>query len=166
MEPETPRPQDVPGLRTAERHDFPRLSLSSPTRIILATLSSSALGMFLGLYQGGKMAQLRFRAEHAHKMPTTTTDWYFYHKSKNYHAAQGGLKEGLKMSGKLGLWTTIFFSLEHTLDVYRGTADLLNTVIAGLTVSGGFSLWSKSIPFFSQQGSGGFWPFFLFSPLT
>jgi len=91
------------------------------------------------------MAQLRFRAEHAHKMPTRTADWYFYHKSKNYHAAWGGIREGLRMGSRLGILATGLVWIEHTVDVYRGSADFLSTVCASVAVSGGFSLWSRSM---------------------
>ncbi|CAI4218451.1 unnamed protein product [Parascedosporium putredinis] len=96
--------------------DYPRLDMSTPARLGIASLGAFGLGMTLGGAHGGKVAQLRFRAEHAHKMPTTTTDWYFYHRSKNYHAAYGGLKEGFKMGSKLGFWAFAMIWLEHTVD--------------------------------------------------
>ena len=89
------------------------------------------------------MAQLRFRAEHAHKMPDTTTGWYFYHKSKNYHAMQGGIREGFRMGLKTGVWTFVALSLESTVDRYRGASDMFSTTIATLTVAGAFSLWRE-----------------------
>ena len=89
------------------------------------------------------MAQLRFRAEHAHKMPDTTAGWYLYHKSKNYHAMQGGIREGFRMGFKTGIWSLVALSLESTVDRYRGSSDMFSTVIATLTVAGAFSLWRK-----------------------
>ncbi|CAM1504871.1 Fc.00g024620.m01.CDS01 [Cosmosporella sp. VM-42] len=125
-------------------HDpHPRLSLPTPTRLLLGSLSSSLVGFSLGATQGGQMAQLRFRAEHAHKMPDTTTGWYFYHKSKNYHAMQGGIREGFRMGLKTGLWTFVALSLESTVDRYRGASDMFSTTIATLTVAGAFSLWRE-----------------------
>ncbi|KZL73586.1 hypothetical protein CT0861_02924 [Colletotrichum tofieldiae] len=121
-----------------------RLSIPTPARIPLAGMVGFGIGTTLGLAHGGRTAQLRFRAEHAHKMPTTTTGWYLYHKSKNYHAMQGGLREGLRMGSRLSFWTLMTFGLESTVDRYRGKTDLLSTVLASLTVAGGFSLWSKS----------------------
>lgn len=91
------------------------------------------------------MAGLRFRAEHAHKLPTTTTGWYLYHKSKNYHVAYGGIREGFRMGFKVCVWTTAMFAIEQMFDTYRGTADLLNTVTSCVTVAGAFSLWSTTI---------------------
>jgi hypothetical protein len=120
-----------------------RLSLPTPARVTAAGASAFAVGIGLGLAHGGKTTELRFRAEHAHKMPTTTAGWYLYHKSKNYKVAHGAIKEGLRMGAKLGFWTTLTFGLESTVDRYRGTSDLVSTVLASLTVAGGFSLWSK-----------------------
>ncbi|KAF4341789.1 hypothetical protein FBEOM_4246 [Fusarium beomiforme] len=119
----------------------PRLSVATPTRLMLGTISSALVGFSLGATQGGQMAQLRFRAEHAHKMPDTTTGWYFYHKSKNYHAMQGGIREGFRMGLKTGFWSLLALSLESTVDRYRGASDMFSTTIATLTVAGAFSLW-------------------------
>lgn len=92
------------------------------------------------------MAQLRFRAEHAHKMPDTTTGWYFYHKSKNYHAMQGGIREGFRMAGKTGFWSFAALSLETTVDRMRGSSDMLSTIVASVSVAGMFSLTRKKDP--------------------
>ncbi|KAK0624527.1 hypothetical protein B0T17DRAFT_616746 [Bombardia bombarda] len=124
-----------------------RLSLPAPFRLPLASGLGFLLGLGLGTAQGSTMASLRFRAEHAHKLPTTMTGWYLYHKSKNYHVAFGGLKEGLKMGAKVSFWTSAMFGIEHMFDMYRDTCDLLNTVTACVTVAGGFSLWNRfSLP--------------------
>ncbi|KAK1998077.1 hypothetical protein LX36DRAFT_577070 [Colletotrichum falcatum] len=124
-----------------------RLSITTPARISLAGMVGFGIGATLGLAHGGRTAQLRFRAEHAHKMPTTTTGWYLYHKSKNYHAMQGGLREALHMGSRLSFWTLMTFGLESTVDRYRGKSDLLSTVLASLTVAGAFSFWNRfSLP--------------------
>lgn len=128
-----------------------RLSLPPMIRIPAATVVAFSMGFGLGVAQGSTMTGLRFRAEHAHKLPTTTTGWYLYHKSKNYHGMFGGLKEGFKTGFKLSLITTAVFCTENLFDVYRGSKDLFNTVAASLAVAGGFSIISR---FF----------FFLFSP--
>jgi hypothetical protein len=60
--------------------------------------------------------------------------------------ALGGVKEGFKMGAKVSFWTAAFFSVEEIFDRYRGTKDFVNTVIASLSVAGGFSLWSRSSP--------------------
>jgi hypothetical protein len=124
----------------------PRLSVLTPTRLLLGSVSSSMIGLALGAMQGGQMAQLRFRAEHAHKMPDTTAGWYLYHKSKNYHAMQGGLREGFRMGAKTGFWSFMALGLETTVDRYRGSSDMFSTIVATLTVAGAFSLWRKSFP--------------------
>ncbi|AEO59498.1 hypothetical protein MYCTH_2307854 [Thermothelomyces thermophilus ATCC 42464] len=124
-----------------------RLSLPAPLRIPMASVLSFLAGFTLGTANGGKMAGLQFRAEHAHKLPTTTTGWYLYHKSKNYHMAYGGIREGLRMGLRVSFWTTAMFGIEQMFDSYRGTADMLNTITSCVTVAGGFSLWNRfSLP--------------------
>ncbi|KAM3504878.1 hypothetical protein MY10362_003304 [Beauveria mimosiformis] len=120
--------------------DAMRLSMLAPTRLLLGSLASTIIGFMLGGFQGGQMAQLRFRAEHAHKMPDTTTGWYFYHKSKNYHAMQGGIREGFRMGAKTGFWSFTALSLETTVDRLRGSSDMLSTIVATVSVAGMFSL--------------------------
>ncbi|OTB01326.1 hypothetical protein M426DRAFT_323597 [Hypoxylon sp. CI-4A] len=120
-----------------------RLSIPPLIRIPAAALTSFTLGMALGLAHGSKMAGLRFRAEHAHRLPTTTTGWYLYHKSKNYHLAFGGLKEGVKVGARLSVLSTAMFCAENLFDVYRGTKDIFSTVMASLAVAGGFSFWNR-----------------------
>lgn len=124
-----------------------RLSIPPLIRIPAAALTAFGVGMTLGLAQGSKMAGLRFRAEHAHRLPTTTTGWYLYHKSKNYHLAYGGLKEGFKVGVRLSVLSTSMFCAENLFDVYRGTKDLFSTVMASLAVAGGFSFWSMAFSF-------------------
>ncbi|CAK7234667.1 hypothetical protein SCUCBS95973_009013 [Sporothrix curviconia] len=120
-----------------------RLSLPDVVRIPLATAASFTVGMGLGVAHGSTMAGMRFRAEHAHKLPTTTAGWYLYHKSKNYHVAYGGIREGLRMGARVSVWTTAMFGIETLFDQYRGTQDLANTVVACVTVAGAFSLWNR-----------------------
>ncbi|KAG5755259.1 hypothetical protein H9Q69_005492 [Fusarium xylarioides] len=136
-------PMPMPSDLTFPQDTNPRLSIATPVRLMLGTLSSAIVGFSLGATQGGQMAQLRFRAEHAHKMPDTTTGWYFYHKSKNYHAMQGGIREGFRMGLKTGFWSFLALSLESTVDRYRGASDMFSTTIATLTVAGAFSLWHR-----------------------
>jgi hypothetical protein len=119
-----------------------RFSLPLHYRIPLATGLAFVGGMILGVPHGSKITGLRFRAENAHRLPTTPTGWYLYHKSKNYQMAYGGVMEGFKMGFKVSIWTASFFSIEEMFDRYRGTKDFLNTTIASLSVAGAFSLWS------------------------
>ncbi len=134
--------QVKPGQSWDELARQSRLSLPSSVRIPIVSFTSFAIGMGLGLVQGSKMAGLRFRAEHAHKLPTTAIGWYMYHKSKNYNLALGGVREGLKMGAKVSVWTAGLLATEAWWDYYRGTADVVNTVAASVTVAGAFSLWS------------------------
>ena len=49
------------------------------------------------------------------------------------------------MGGKVGLWVGGFFTVEEAVDRFRGgRRDFFSTVIAGLSVAGGFSAWSES----------------------
>jgi hypothetical protein len=64
--------------------------------------------------------------------------------------AWGGVKEGLRMGSKMGFWTCSFFALEDAWDDIRGKKDFVNTVLASLTVAGGFSLWSKTVAILSR----------------
>lgn len=119
-----------------------RLSLPPMVRIPGAALAAFGLGFTLGIAHGSQMAGLRFRAEHAHKLPTTTTGWYLYHKSKNYHLMFGGLKEGFRNGMRLSLITSSIFLTENLFDVYRGSKDMFNTIAASLAVASGFSIIS------------------------
>jgi hypothetical protein len=118
------------------------MSLPFGMRLPLAATLSFVSGMALGISHGSQTGGLRFRAENAHRLPTMPTGWYLYHKSKNYHMALGGVKEGMKMGAKVSFWTAGFFGIEEMFDRYRGTKDFVNTVIASLSIAGGFSLWS------------------------
>ncbi|KAG5958673.1 hypothetical protein E4U58_005305 [Claviceps cyperi] len=139
----TPR-SSLPRDRHAAIHD-PSIRLSTPvsSRLILGFVSSGTVGFVLGALHGGQIAQLRFRAEHAHKMPDTTTGWYFYHKSKNYHAMRGGISEGFRMAARTSLWTIMALGLESSVDRCRGCSDMFSTTVATLTVAGAFSLWHR-----------------------
>ncbi|OWP04805.1 hypothetical protein B2J93_4087 [Marssonina coronariae] len=121
-----------------------RFSMPFGMRLSIATSISFASGLLLGISHGSQMAGFRFRAENAHRLPTTPTGWYLYHKSKNYNMALAGVKEGLKMGAKVSFWTAGFFSIEDVFDRYRGTKDCLNTVLASLSVAGAFSLWNAT----------------------
>lgn len=134
------------------KYDSPRVSdydnrLAIPFKFRFPAATAIALftGASLGISHGGKTAGMRFRAENAHRFPTTPSGWYLYHKSKNYHMMLGGLKEGLKMGPKIGFWAGSFFIAEEAVDRWRGTKDFLSTVVAGMTIAAGFSgqPWSK-----------------------
>lgn len=125
-----------------------RLSLPFPIRLTYAVLGGFATGLFLGLSHGSKTSGLRFRAENAHRLPTTQKGWFLYHKSKNYHMMLGGLKDGFKLGPKLSLWVGSLFALEQIVDQsrsqhgrYQGREDFVSTTVATLTLSGIWSLW-------------------------
>lgn len=116
-----------------------RLSIPFYVRFPAATAVAFVTGAALGVSHGGKTAGMRFRAENSHRFPTTSTGWYLYHKSKNYHIMLGGIKEALKMGSKIGFWTGSFFIVEEAVDEWRGTKDFMSTVVAGMTIAAGFS---------------------------
>lgn len=123
-----------------------RFSLPPAIRIPLTTSLGLMAGSILGMSHGGHMAALRFRAENAHRVPTSQKGWYFYHKSKNAYTMLGGLKEGAKMAPKVAFWVCAFVTLEDAVDTSRGGdrhKDFLSTVLAALTTSGAFSLWNR-----------------------
>ena len=97
-----------------------RLSTPFSIRFPAATAAAFLTGAALGLSHGGKTAGMRFRAENSHRFPTTSTGWYLYHKSKNYHVMLGGIKEGLNMGSKIGFWAGSFFLVEEAVDQWRG----------------------------------------------
>jgi hypothetical protein len=104
-----------------------RLSIAFNYRLPLTTLLASFAGFGLGLTHGGQLSGLRFRAENAHRLPTSQVGWYLYHKSKNYNIMLGGIKEGFRMGARLSFWTAIFFVFEEAVDRFRG-AVLRNLV--------------------------------------
>ncbi|KAI9821094.1 MAG: hypothetical protein M1827_003828 [Pycnora praestabilis] len=138
-----PEEPDAPPPFSSPTHE-PRLSTPFAIRLPLSVAISSLTGLTLGLSHGSQTAGLRFRAENAHRLPQTPTGWYLYHKSKNYQVMLGSVKEGFKMGGKVGFWVGAFFTMEEALDQARGDRkDFLSTVLAGLSVAGGFSLWNR-----------------------
>ncbi|KAI9848188.1 MAG: hypothetical protein M1837_000862 [Sclerophora amabilis] len=120
-----------------------RLSLPFPLRLTLCTSIATLTGLSLGVSHGAQTAALRFRAEHAHKLPKTATGWYLYHKSKNYNVMFGGVREALKMGAKVSVYVAGFFTIEEAVDRARGTKDFGSTVVGGLGVAGAFSAWNR-----------------------
>ena len=119
----------------------PRLGIEVGKRIPYATMSALATGAALGYSHGSKKAGLVFRAENAHRFPTSSTGWFQYHKTKNYIGVVGGAKDGAKMGFKLGAGALAFCLFEETVDYARhDERDFLSTVTAGLSFSGIYSL--------------------------
>ena len=105
----------------------------------IPTFAGFFAGAALGVSHGSQTASLRFRAENAHRLPTTTTGWYLYHKSKNYHMMFGAAKEGLKMGSRIGLWVAAFFTMESAIDHISGKQSFASTTVAGLSIAGASS---------------------------
>lgn len=121
-----------------------------PLTIVLALFS----GFFLGAAKGGARAAYRYRAENAHRLPTSQTGWYLYHKSKNYHKFLGGAKEGLRFGGRLSGWGALFVCSEELVDQLRGGGDdrqrdAAGTVCAGMTTAGIYS-WKNGSDIFTS----------------
>lgn len=139
-------PEDLPDSRTSAPESFynsnERLSTIFTGRLLLSNISTFAIGAVLGGALGSRQASLRFRAENAHRFPTSQKGWFFYHKSKNYYTALGGVKMGVKTGARLCSWVTMFVVTEEAVDRLRGRSDFLSTVVAGLSLSGFFSIWS------------------------
>ncbi|KAJ5523280.1 hypothetical protein N7513_012824 [Penicillium frequentans] len=122
----------------------PRLGIDVEKRIPYATMCAFIPGLALGYVHGSKKAGLLFRAENAHRFPTTSTGWFQYHKTKNYISIVGGVKDGLKMGAKLGVGALAFSLFEETVDYARHEErDFLSTVTAGLSFSGIYSLLAR-----------------------
>ncbi|KAK5154490.1 hypothetical protein LTS14_006626 [Recurvomyces mirabilis] len=145
-----------------------RLSTPFPARLLLSLTISTFAGFTLGLSQGGLTSGLRFRAENAHRFPSTQTGWYLYHKSKNYHIALGAVREGFRMAGRVALGAGVFFTFEEGIDRARAGVlrqwrevrgrrssegeedrtiescrDFVSTIFAGLGTAGMFSAWNR-----------------------
>ena len=139
-----------------------RLSIPFILRAPLLLTSSFVLGFSLGAVHGAPMAAYRYRAENAHRLPTTQTGWYLYHKSKNYHSIVGGVKEGVKLGGVLCGWATIFMCCEELVDQSRerlfakdddevatGQRDAASTVVAAMSAAGIYS-WKNGLDKFTS----------------
>lgn len=120
-----------------------RLSVHPQKRILMACTAAGMLGAALGVSHGANVTGLKFRAENAHRLPTSQQGWFLYHKSKNYAVMLGGVKEAARMSARLAVWTSLFLIIEEIVDRSRQSRDALSTLCAGLTTAGAFSLYSK-----------------------
>ncbi|KAF1815494.1 hypothetical protein P152DRAFT_390730 [Eremomyces bilateralis CBS 781.70] len=122
-----------------------RLSMLPTQRLMTGSFAAAASGFLLGTFKGGQEAGYVFRAENAHRLPTSQRGWFFYHKTKNYQAAYGGVREGIKMGVKLGGWTAAFLLAEQAVDSLRPDEgkDALSTVVAATGTTGAFSLWNR-----------------------
>jgi hypothetical protein len=149
----------------------PRLGMPFDRRLLLTTFLSGLCGFTLGSTSAGRLASLRFRAENAHRLPISQPGWYLYHKSKNYYKWRAGINEGLRKGGLVAAWSTVFFVVEESLDVFRGTwragrtvsemegvdeldigridrgvgrsRDFLSSACAGMVTGGVWSVWHQ-----------------------
>ena len=121
-----------------------RLGMSFPVRLLTVSGVAFLSGFGLGGAHGSQMAGYRYRAENAHRFPTTPTGWFLYHKTKNYHMTLGAIKTGSKMGATLGFWGGSFVLIEGAVDNFRsGTKDAFSSMIAGLAVAGAYSVKSE-----------------------
>jgi hypothetical protein len=124
----------------------PRLGMDLGRRLRLTALAAFSAGMVLGASHGGVEAAYRFRAENAHRFPTTATGWFLYHKTKNYKAMFGAITDGMRMGVRISAATLAFCLLEETVDYARyGQQDFMSTVIAGVSLAGLYSLRGKNL---------------------
>jgi len=133
------------------------LVIRAPTLMI----TSFVCGLSLGTAHGGSKAAYRFRAENAHRLPTTQSGWFLYQKSKNYHAMLGGIKEGVKFGSICTGWATLFLVTEEIVDQSRGRLfargddevalgqrDTASTVVAAMSMAAVYS-WKNGLDKFA-----------------
>lgn len=178
LDPDSP-PMDSAPSATSTTATPPTLSPSSPDRLgmpfdrrlLLAAFSSFTCGSTLGYLNTSRLASLRFRAENAHRLPISNPGWYLYHKSKNYYKLKHGLGAGLRSGFYLAAWASLFFVVEESMDVFRGTwragrsltemegvseldirsvdsgvqgsRDFMSSLVAGMVTGGMWSVWNK-----------------------
>ncbi|KAF8953305.1 hypothetical protein BGZ46_003238, partial [Entomortierella lignicola] len=116
-----------------------RIGLEPVKRICLITGTASFWGFILGGVIGSRQSGMQYLAENAHRLPKNMEGWYFYHKRKNYRMAWGALQKGAVYSAKTGALVGLFEVLEASADFYRGGADLLNSMVAGIASGAVFS---------------------------
>src|SRR6201996_5734438 len=129
-----------------------RLSLAPSNRITLGIFSGLLAGMGAGFIRGFQVADLRFRAENAHRMPKSEKGWFFYHRSKTHYSVLAGMKMSARTGVVFSLMSGMFLTLEDQFDNIRGgqSKDCISTIMAG-TISGGlYSLASTLL--FLQMG--------------
>lgn len=142
-----------------------RLSIPLVLRAPTLMLASFTCGFTLGASQGATKGAYRYRAENAHRLPTTQTGWFLYQKSKNYHAMLGGMKEGVRFGSICTGWATLFMMTEEMVDLSRarlfargdddiatGQRDFGSTVIAGMTLAGLYS-WKRGLDHYAAAGT-------------
>lgn len=140
-----PSLQDAENDYETEAISGGRVGLNTGPRLVAMTGLGSFWGFALGAYLGGRQSGLQYLAENAHKLPTTVQGWYFYHKTKNYRVALGGIKRGARYALRTGGLCFVYGALEAGLDDVRGEADLFNSVASGVGSGAIFAALSKCI---------------------
>ena len=184
IDPVSPLPGAAPPDSTSATPTAPALSKPSPDRffdqrlgmpfdrrLLLATFTSFTCGSTLGYLNTARLASLRFRAENAHRLPVSNPGWYLYHKSKNYYKLKHGITAGFRSGFYLAGWASLFFLVEESMDVFRGTwragrsltemegvseldlrsvekgvqgsRDFMSSMVAGMVTGGLWSAWNK-----------------------
>lgn len=165
-----PEPTSLPSASPA-KPSTDRLGMPFDRRLLLSAFTSFSCGSTLGYLNTSRLASLRFRAENAHRLPISQPGWYLYHKSKNYFKLKHGLTAGLRSGLYLSAWASVFFIVEESMDVFRGTwragrslremegvseldiksvdhavqgsRDFWSSVVAGIFTGGLWSAWNK-----------------------
>jgi hypothetical protein len=166
---QTPDPPSAKKQPLIRREFQERLSINLNDRIGLSAIIGAASGLLIGTIKGSQDAGFRFRAENAHRLPTSQRGWFLYHKSKNYNMMLGGVREGFKQAQKFAFWTVLFFVLEEGIDhgrvriakeiqrwrrkdslrlddnasILASQRDALSSAFAGLGSAGFFSIFSR-----------------------
>jgi hypothetical protein len=166
---ETPAPSSPAKQPLIRRELHERLSINLFDRVELSVITGAISGFLIGTIKGSQDAGFRFRAENAHRLPTSQRGWFLYHKSKNYNMMLGGVVEGFKQARKFALWTTLFFVLEEGIDrgrtkivrdllewkrneiiehdneaiILESQRDALSSAFAGLGSAGIFSVYNR-----------------------
>ncbi|PYH40897.1 uncharacterized protein BP01DRAFT_307120 [Aspergillus saccharolyticus JOP 1030-1] len=121
-----------------------RLGMTTGRRALITGASAFTMGFCLGFYKANSTSIYRFRAENAHRQPTTSMAWWQYHKTRRYVAIIAGTKEAFRMGPKLGGGAMVFTILEDIVDQARnGQRDFLSSVVAGLSFSSLYSLFAQ-----------------------
>ncbi|KAF1818509.1 uncharacterized protein K489DRAFT_327322 [Dissoconium aciculare CBS 342.82] len=140
---DTPAPSSPAKQPLIRRELHERLSINLFDRVELSVITGAISGFLIGTIKGSQDAGFRFRAENAHRLPTSQRGWFLYHKSKNYNMMLGGVVEGFKQARKYALWTTLFFVLEEGIDRGQSQRDALSSAFAGLGSAGIFSVYNR-----------------------
>ena len=120
--PETSPPSQSTPLAPPPPHLSPdRLGMPFDQRLLLSSFTAFACGTFLGYTTTSRLASLRFRAENAHRLPISQPGWYLYHKSKSYYKLRHGILAGVRSGFYLAACSSVFFIIEESMDVFRGT---------------------------------------------